>query len=130
MISPILDNSLKNYLRQIVTGLQKLDGGSEPMDHECEYCFLSLVTANKKLFQLGSDDFVNTDANPIDHGKIQMEMTCLYEPGIKSRCPQIVRDAKVELNSAALRNGERLTQYSNTPSCDTNEEHWKRYLPI
>ena len=56
------------------SGLQKLDG-SEPINHECEYCFLSLVTANEELFQLGSDDFVNTDAISIDHGRIQMEMT-------------------------------------------------------
>ena len=64
---------------------------------------------------------------PIDYGKIQMEMTCLYEPGIRSKCPQVVKEVKLALNTAALKNGESLTQYSNTPSCDTDKKYWERY---
>ena len=63
----------------------------------------------------------------MDHGRIQMEMTCLYEPGINSKCPKIVKEAKLALSFAAHKNGEKLTQYSNTPSCDGNKKYWERY---
>ena len=97
------------------------------MNSECEYCFLSLITGNEKLFRLRPNESIENDTMPIDHGKLQMEMTCLYEPGIGSKCPQIVKKAKRALSTEALKNGESLTQYSNTPSCDTDKGFWERY---
>ena len=48
----------------------------------------------------------------------------MFEPGVKSKCPTVVRNAKSSFRNAAIRNGERLTQYPNTPSCDdTNDFH-------
>ena len=70
----------------------------------------------------------NSASKPMqmDYGRLQMEMTCLYEPNIKSKCPKVVREAKHAINSISTKNGENLTQYSNTPSCDTNTSFWKR----
>ena len=107
-------------------GFQSLDS-SNAANFECEYCFLSLVTGNEKIFQEKSREPVNKDQMLMDHGRIQMEMTCLYEPGINSKCPKIVKEAKLAFSSAAFKNGEKLTQYSNTPSCDENKKYWERY---
>ena len=94
----------------------------------CEYCFLSLLTANKLIEHPDPSRNSTNEPIPIDFGKFQMEMTCLYEPNVKSKCPSVVRNAKELITTSAIRHGERLSQYSNTPSCDTNTSFWERYI--
>ena len=61
-----------------------------------------------------------------DAGKFVLEMTCLYKPNIKSRCPKIVRNAKTQFRNAGIRNGEKFAQYPNTPSCDSTNDFQQR----
>ena len=61
---------------------------------------------------------------------IQIEMTCLYKGGKGSSCPKTVYRAKTAFQNAAIRHGERLTQYYNTPSCDKKTQFWNRYVNI
>ena len=93
---------------------------------ECEYCFLSLLSANDKIPRPEPSGNTAGKRIPTEYGRLQMEMTCLYEPNIQSKCPKTVRQAKQLINSISTKKGERLTQYSNTPSCDTNTWFWKR----
>ena len=61
-----------------------------------------------------------------DAGKFVLEMTCLYKPNIKSRCPKVVRNAKTQFRNAGIRNGEKFAQYPNTPSCDNTNDFQQR----
>ena len=83
---------------------------------ECEFCFMSFyqIKGPKPDILILSGNFA-----------IQME--CWYVPGTNSRCPKIVRGAKESARSFAIRNGERLTQYSLTPSCDRTKDFQQRY---
>ena len=58
----------------------------------------------------------------------QVEMTCLYKGGKGSSCPKTVYRAKTAFQNSAIRHGERLTQYYNTPSCDKKTNFKNRYL--
>ena len=93
---------------------------------ECEYCFLSLLSANEKISRTELSGNSLQDPIPTDYGRLQMEMTCLYEPNVKSKCPKTVREAKRKINTLAGQNGEKLTQYSNTPSCEDGTHFWER----
>ena len=55
-------------------------------------------------------------------------MTCLYKGGKGSSCPKTVYRAKTAFQNSAIRHGERLTQYYNTPSCDKKTNFKNRYL--
>ena len=130
----LIRNIILQYLRVIrycrfilfyILGLKNLDS-AHSASFECEYCFLSLLSANDRISHLGPAVSAIDMGFSTDHGRLQMEMTCLYEPDIKSKCPSIVRDAKQEINLLSSRNGERLTQYSNTPSCDNGTNFRKR----
>lgn len=96
----------------------------------CEYCFLSLLTANKLIDHPDPSRNSTNEPIPIDFGKFQMEMTCLYEPNVSSKCPNVVRNAKHMITTSATRHGERLSQYSNTQSCDRYTSFWERYMPF
>ena len=54
-------------------------------------------------------------------------MTCLYKGGRGSSCPKTVYRAKTAFQNSAIRHGERLTQYYNTPSCDKKTNFKNRY---
>ena len=56
----------------------------------------------------------------------KVEMTCLYKGGKDAACPKHVYRAKTAFQNAAIRHGERLTQYYNTPSCDKDSKFWGR----
>ena len=108
-----------------ILGFKNLDS-AHSASFECEYCFLSLLSANDRIPNSGPAASAIDMGFSTDHGRLQMEMTCLYEPDSKSKCPSIVREAKQKINFLSSRNGERLTQYSNTPSCDNGTNFWKR----
>ena len=61
-----------------------------------------------------------------DAGKFVLEMTCLYKPNVRSRCPKVVRNAKEVFRNAGIRHGERFAQYPNTPSCDSTNDFQHR----
>ena len=108
-----------------ILGFKNLDS-AHSASFECEYCFLSLLSANDRIPHSGPSASAIDMGFSTDHGRLQMEMTCLYEPDTKSKCPDIVREAKQKINFLSSRNGERLTQYSNTPSCDNGTNFWNR----
>ena len=54
------------------------------------------------------------------------ETVCLYKPNVKSRCPNVVKNAKTMFRNAAMKNGQKLTQYLNTPTCDTSNDFTTR----
>ena len=58
---------------------------------------------------------------------IQVDLLCLYKPNINSKCPKIVKRAKALMVKEANRHGETLTQYINTPSCDSSKPFHQRY---
>ena len=55
-------------------------------------------------------------------GNYGVQMECWYVPGRHSKCPRIVRRAKDSARNSAIRHGEILTQYSNTPTCDSTKD--------
>ena len=88
----------------------------------CEYCVLLIGASNMDVFtKLPSfSEFRFAPVKeilPNDAGNFQLELSCLYKPNIKSKCPRIVRNAKRLFTKSASRSGEKLTQYYNTPSC-------------
>ena len=107
---------IKNVYYNVI-GLQNLDS-SNALKFECEYCFLSILTGNDQIPRPEPSGNSASEPIPTDFGRFQIEMTCLYEPDVQSKCPKMVRHAKESMAALATQNGERLTQYSNTPSCD------------
>ena len=108
-------------------GLQNY-GSRSSSNFGCEYCFLSISiystdVLKRNLIKQNLD--ISNFAN--DVGNFQIDLTCLYEPNIKSKCPKIVRNAKESMTNLATRFGEKLTQYYNTPSCDSRENFMNRY---
>ena len=100
----------------------------------CEYCFLAIVISSQNVFEKlpTFSEFRFTpfeEIQPNDVGNFQVELSCLYKPNINSKCPRVVRNAKRLIDKAAIHSGERLTQYYNTPSCDSklkkfNQRYW------
>ena len=96
----------------------------------CEYCLLAIVASNMDVFtKLPSfSEFRFTpfrEIQPNDVGNFQLELSCLYKPNVQSKCPQIVRNAKRLFTRSAARSGEKLTQYYNTPSCDSKDRNFQ-----
>ena len=101
---------------------------------ECEFCWMDIIAINtNKIKELSTPISTSTsvtssdDVLAVDLGNFQVEVTCHYKPGINSRCPKIVKRAKTLMRNSAIRNGERLTQYWNTPSCDDSNDFKNRY---
>ena len=88
----------------------------------CEFCYVSLVVSVQSISR--PEPIRLIEAN--DAGKFVLEMTCLYKPNVNSRCPKVVRNAKTMFRNTAIRNGERLAQYPNTPSCDNTNDFTQR----
>ena len=88
----------------------------------CEFCYMSLVVSVQQIERPEPIRLVENN----DAGKFVLEMTCLYKPNVKSRCPKFVRNTKTQFRNAAMRNGERLAQYPNTPSCDITNDFQQR----
>ena len=98
----------------------------------CEYCLLAVVISNVEVFKKtpSFSEFRFTpfeEIQPNDVGNFQIELSCLYKPNTKSKCPNIVKKAKYLMVNSATRAGEKLTQYYNTPSCDSNSQFKNRY---
>ena len=55
-------------------------------------------------------------------GQYNIEMVCLYKPNIQSKCPSVVKHAKMLFRNSAIKNGENPTQYLNTPTCDNTND--------
>ena len=101
---------------------------------ECELCSFSIGAINtdqinKLATPIWSPNSFTThnDAISVDIGNIQADFLCLYKPKINSKCPKIVKRAKTLMVKEAIRHGEKLTQYLNTPSCDSSVSFSQRY---
>ena len=101
---------------------------------ECEFCWLAIVAINTdKIAELStpiSSSYSFTSSNDVlavDLGDFQVEVTCQYRPKTNSRCPKIVKRAKTLMRNYAIRHGEKLTQYWNTPTCDDANDFRTRY---
>ena len=83
----------------------------------CEFCYVAHVVVFQQMKR--PEPIHLPDNNTI---KFILELTCLYETHVQSRCPRGVINAKNGFSNAAMRNGEHLAQYPNTPSCyETND---------
>ena len=51
-----------------------------------------------------------------------VETVCLYKPNVQSKCPRVVKNAKILFGNSAIKHGEKLTQYLNTPTCDNSND--------
>ena len=89
---------------------------------ECEFCFSAISVVKHP-----EESVLSPTTDPliaIAKGNFAIGLECWYPPQTNSRCPMVVKHAKDLFRNSALRNGERLIQYSNTPSCDvTNDFH-------
>ena len=101
---------------------------------ECEFCWFAVTAINSdQINKLSTPIWTEssfTSANDViavDRGNIQADVTCLYKPKINSRCPKIVKRAKTIMRNSAIKHGEKLTQYLNTPSCDKTKSFKERY---
>ena len=128
-----LSSMSKLLLHHPLFGLKNMDSRLSAKS-ECEFCWMAIVAINtKKIAELSTPIFSSTsftssdDVLAVDLGNFQVEMTCHYKPGINSKCPRTVRRAKTLMRNMALRNGEKLTQYWNTPSCDESKDFKTRY---
>ena len=128
-----LSSMSKLLLHHPLFGLKNMDSRLSAKS-ECEFCWMAIVAINtKKIAELSTPIFSSSsftssdDVLPTDLGNFQIEMTCHYKPGINSKCPRTVRRAKTLMRNSAIRNGEKLTQYWNTPSCDESKDFKTRY---
>ena len=128
-----LSSMSKLLLHHPLFGLKNMDSRLSAKS-ECEFCWMAIVAINtKKIAKLSTPIFSSSsftssdDVLPTDLGNFQIEMTCHYKPGINSKCPRTVRRAKTLMRNLAIRNGEKLTQYWNTPSCDESKDFKTRY---
>ena len=101
----------------------------------CEFCWMDIIAINTNLIgKLSTPIYTSTsftssdDVLAVDLGNFQVEVTCHYKPGINSRCPKTISRAKTLMRNLAIRNGEKLTQYWNTPSCDESNDFKARYF--
>ena len=96
---------------------------------ECELCWLVLVITKPDLYTniFPSELFSPPTELATERGNLQFDLSCLYKPNIQSKCPKMVRRLKLLLKNSAIRNGEKLTQYSNTPSCDLGNDSRHKY---
>ena len=104
-------------------GLKNLDS-RQSFKAECEFCFsaISVVRHPKTTILSPTKDPLIQIAN----GNFAVALECWYKPNTNSRCPKVVRNAKSLFHNSAIRFGEQLTQYSNTPSCDTTGDFHQR----
>ena len=107
-----------------ILGLRNLDS-RQSHKAECELCFsaISVVRHPKETVLSPNKDPLIVIAS----GNFAVALECWYKPRINSRCPKVVRNAKTVFRNLAIRNGERLVQYSNTPTCDSSNDFHQRY---
>ena len=107
----------------MIIGLKNLDS-RQSFKAECEFCFsaISVVKHPKSTILSPTKD----PLIQIAEGNFAVALECWYKPHSKSRCPKVVRHAKTLFRNSATRHGEKLTQYSNTPSCDSTGDFHKR----
>jgi len=86
----------------------------------CEFCYLVVPSSSR------------SPKNPIfkltKTGKYQMDLTCMYPPNVGSRCPTVLKNIKEKFRRKAIKLGDSLTQYANTPSCDIKTKFQNRYI--
>ena len=128
-----LSSMSKLLLQHPLFGFKNIDSRLSARS-ECEFCWLAIVAINtKKIAELStpiwspSSFTTSDDVKPVDLGNFQIEISCQYKPNINSRCPKIIRRAKMLMRNSAIRNGEKLTQYWNTPTCDDSNDFRSRY---
>ena len=51
----------------------------------------------------------------------------MYPPNVGSRCPTVLKNVKEKFRRKAIKQGDRPTQYANTPSCDLKTKFGNRY---
>ena len=54
----------------------------------------------------------------------------MYPPNVGSRCPTVLKNVKEKFRRKAIKQGDRPTQYANTPSCDLKTKFGNRYEHI
>jgi len=121
------------FMNHPLFGLKNMDSRKSAKS-ECEFCWLAITAINSKQINdlstpiWSSSSFTTAnDVIPVDRGNIQADVTCMYKPTSNSRCPKVVKNAKTLMTNEAIRHGEKLTQYLNTPSCDLSKPFHQRY---
>ena len=123
----------KLFMKHPLFGLSNM-GSRKAAEAECEFCWFAFTAINSDqindlstpIWSKSSFTTAN-DVKPVDRGNIQADLTCMYKPKINSRCHKVVQRAKTLMQNEAIRNGEKLTQYLNTPSCDSTKPFTQRY---
>lgn len=69
---------------------------------------------------------VPTETNGVVMDRFNVETVCLYKPNIQSKCPHVVKHAKMLFRNSAIKHGEKITQYLNTPTCDDTNDFQTR----
>ena len=123
----------KLFMHHPLFGLKNMDS-RKSAESECEFCWFAITAINSKQINELSTPITSStsyttanDVLPVDRGNIQADVTCMYKPKTNSRCPKIVKRAKTLMMNEAIRHGEKLTQYLNTPSCDPSKPFRERY---
>ena len=121
------------FMNHPLFGLNNIDSRKAAAS-ECEFCVFSLAGINSdQINKLSTPIWSPTsfttanDVIAVDRGNIQADFFCTYKPNINSKCPKIVKRTKTLMVREALRHGEKLTQYLNTPSCDSTIPFNRRY---
>ena len=123
----------KLFMHHPLFGLQNMNSRKSAAS-ECEFCWFAITAINSEQINqlstpvLSPNTFTNSNnVLPVDRGNIQADLTCMYKTKVNSRCPKVVRRAKTLMMNEAIRHGEKLTQYLNTPSCDATKPFNHRY---
>ena len=123
----------KLFMKHPLFGLSNM-GSRKAAESECEFCVFAFGAVNSdQINELSTPIWSKSsfttaeDVRPVDVGNIQADLTCTYKPKINSRCHKVVERAKTLMQNEALRHGEKLTQYVNTPSCDSTKPYTQRY---
>ena len=112
------------YLKLIFLGLKNLDSRLSAKSG-CEFCYMSIVKVTQS-FLPRDPSLIPARSNGVVMDAYNFETVCLYKPNVKSRCPNVVKNAKTMFRNAAMKNGQKLTQYLNTPTCDTSNDFTTR----
>ena len=86
---------------------------------------MTIVKVVQSSFPRDNSIFPDT-SNGVIMDTYNVENVCLYKPNVRSKCPSVVKNAKTLFRNSAIKHGERLTQYLNTPTCDNSNDFQNR----
>ena len=123
---PLAPSNSSPDTKLFILGLKNLDSRLSAKSG-CEFCYMSIVKVTQS-FLPRDPNLIPARSNGVVMDAYNFETVCLYKPNVGSRCPNVVKNAKTMFRNLAMKNGQKLTQYLNTPTCDSSNDFATRFI--